>query len=183
MKEIEVKIELDNADQVASKLKELGCQFSEPVIQDDRIFIPNGTSLPANRGVNVLRLRKQQDKFILTLKQALTGQLDCIERETAVSDPEQTILMFKDLGFYEVARVTKERTKTKFNELEICLDKVEKLGTFIEVEKLVPEEGCDDKKSLAVQTELLEFLSNLGLDLKKRVNTGYDNLLIQRGKI
>jgi len=50
------------------------------------------------------------------------------------SDVEGLIRLLKRLGFKEVARVVKERTEFQVGEVKIALDKVEKLGCFIEIE-------------------------------------------------
>ena len=41
MKEIEVKAKVRNLEEVKQKLSALGCVFSEPVLQDDRIYLHN----------------------------------------------------------------------------------------------------------------------------------------------
>jgi hypothetical protein len=40
------------------------------------------------------------------------------------------------LNFKEVVRVVKKRKKTHYKDYEICLDEIENLGTFIEIEKI-----------------------------------------------
>ncbi len=37
-KEIEVKAKVDNLQEIKQKLENLGCVFTEPVVQDDTIF-------------------------------------------------------------------------------------------------------------------------------------------------
>jgi len=52
----------------------------------------------------------------------------------------------------------------------ICLDEVEGLGSFIEVEKTSAEDGE------AIQEELFNFLESLGVKREDRVFKGYDTL-------
>lgn len=177
MKEIEVKAKVTDKQSVQQKLEDLGCQFTSLISQKDRIFIPTGMALPVESGVNVLRIREQDGKFIFTLKQAITNQLDCLEKESEVSNPQAMIDSFELLGFYEASTVHKQRMKCKYNGLEICLDTVEKLGDYIEVEKL-----AEEADSQVVQDELFRFLKTLGVEEQDRVHDGYDVLIAKLNK-
>lgn len=75
------------------------------------------------------------------------------------------------LGYHQAIHVVKTRTKTKYQDMEICLDEVEELGSFIEVEKIVEGEGE------TVQNELFGFLETIGVSKENRVLKGYDTLL------
>ena len=175
MREIEVKARVSNKPELQKQLTALGCVFSEPVSQRDRIFVPIGSSVPVNPGVNVLRIREQNGKYIFTLKQTIKNQLDCLERELGIDNPEELAEIFKLLGFFESVGVNKQRQKTKYKGLEICLDSVEGLGDFIEVEKL-SEAGDGD----IVQAELFNFLQILGITKKDQVFEGYDVLAARK---
>lgn len=172
MKEIEVKAKVDDRDELMQKLLALGCVFSEPITQKDRIFIPEGHSIPVENGVNVLRIREQSGKYILTLKQQVTNQLDCIEKELIIDNPEEMAGICKLLGFFEVSHVVKTRQKSKYQGNEICLDTVERLGEFIEVEKLAEEGNAE-----VIQEQLFSFLESLGISKTNQVTDGYDILL------
>ena len=75
------------------------------------------------------------------------------------------------LGFTEVSQVSKKRVTTTYNEYEICFDKIEGLGDFIEVEKIVPDDEGD-----GVQDKLYQFLFSLGFTHDDVVEIGYDVL-------
>ncbi len=75
------------------------------------------------------------------------------------------------LGYHKAISVYKNRTKAKYKDMEICLDEVDHLGSFIEVEKIT--EGDGD----AVQEELFNFLETLGVKRDDRVINGYDTLM------
>jgi len=67
--EIEVKAKVKNFDGLISKLKELGCVLSEPIVQDDYIFNQKGVDLKNhNNDTPVLRIREQAGKIIFTVK-------------------------------------------------------------------------------------------------------------------
>ena len=174
-REIEVKAYLKNFEEIRKKLELLGCSLSEPVKQEDIIYLPNGVDIDdVKKGTNSLRIRKEKGKYIFNLKQRMDVSLDCIERETVIADPQAMNEIIKLLGFYEFQKLTKTRRKCKYNEYEICLDEVEGLGAFVEVEKISSEDG--EK----VQQELFQFLESLGVKCEERATRGYDILLHQK---
>ncbi len=152
----------------------MGCVFSKRLEQRDRTFLEKGiTPSQIASGINVLRIRRQGEKSFFTLKRHDTNELDCIEKETEISDPEELEDVLKFLGCHLDVVINKKRRKTKFKGMEICLDEVEGLGFFIEVEKLTQE----NSDSLKIQEELFQFLESLGISREDRVINGYDTLI------
>jgi adenylate cyclase class 2 len=78
------------------------------------------------------------------------------------------------MGYKMANRVVKNRRKGMVGEYEICLDEVEDLGTFIEVEKMA-EEDIEQ-----VRKELLDFTISLGVSLEDEVKRGYDILILEK---
>ena len=72
--EVEVKAKIVDLEAVTQKLQALGCVLGEPVHQKDQVYIPKGLTVPVESGVNVLRIREQDGKFIFTLKIAVKNQ-------------------------------------------------------------------------------------------------------------
>jgi adenylate cyclase, class 2 len=176
MKEIEVKAKIQNFDFLLSKLKELGCNFSEPLIQKDKIFLSNNLEFPdIILGTPVLRIRESKDNRF-TLKISPENELACFEHEVIVNDSKQMHEILKNIGFHEVVKVNKSRIKCKYNDYKICLDDVEDLGKFVEVEKI------SDENSSKVQKELFKFLESLGVKKEDRVFKGYDTLIYYKDK-
>lgn len=176
MREIEVKARVADFEPIIQKLESLGCLLSQPILQDDKVFLQNGLGfddlIPGN---NVLRIRRQGEKNIFTLKVKGAREMDCIERETEISDTEKLSEILKYLGYYEVVHIRKSRRKCNYQNLEICLDEVDVLGTFIEVEELT-EEGDGGK----IQDKLFDFLVSLGVKKGDRVLSGYDKLMFNK---
>lgn len=174
--EIEVKARMRDEAAVRAALMAQGCTLSDPIVQDDTVYLPKGVDpLNGYAGLNVLRIRRQGDRAIFTLKQNRGNELDCLEHETDITDPEQLDAIIRLLGFELFARVRKARQKGKLGEYEVCLDHVDDLGDFIEVEKMTNEENGE-----AVQTELFTFLQRLGVSPSDRVFNGYDTLMWQK---
>ena len=178
-KEIEVKAKLNNSEEVISKLKELGCVLSEPIIQHDIIFVDNnyGVVDKFQPDKNLLRIRESSGKFILTLKQPKSNEQDAIEHETEIKNFGEMKEILEHMGLHEAVQVHKTRRKTHYNDWEICLDEVEGLGSFIEVEKI-----ADNPDVEAVQNELFDFLKSLGIKPEDRVTNGYDTLVYRKIK-
>jgi adenylate cyclase class 2 len=174
--EIEVKAKVEDLSVLISKLEEIGCVFSSPIIQDDYIYNQKGVDLrKGSQGTPVLRVRKQGERIIFTLKKDRSNELDCIEKEIDVTDENTLKEIIELLGFEKTVEVHKKRQKCKFNEYEICLDEVEGLGSFIEVEKMSDEDGGK------VQKELFDFLKKLGVSEENRILVGYDTMIWQKG--
>jgi len=170
--EIEVKAKVKDFEIIKDKLKELGCVLSLPIIQNDYIYNSKTTNIREGYdGSPILRIRKQGEKILFTLKKNRTNELDCIEKEIEVSNDETLRDILLLMNYESNVEVHKKRIKTTYKDYEICLDEVEGLGTYIEVEKMSEEDG--EK----VQNELFEFLETLGVSKEDRVFKGYDTLI------
>lgn len=175
MKEVEVKAKINNPDNLTTQLKDLGCELGDPIIQNDIIFLPAGLSYEDDLlGRNILRIRKTDGRIVFTLKQPQSNELDCIEKELEIGDVENMEEILKLVGFYEAVRVNKTRVKCKYKDYKICIDKVEELGDFIEVEKITDEDAAK------VQDELFDFLQSIGVDKDDREVHGYDTLMYNK---
>jgi adenylate cyclase, class 2 len=179
MKEIEIKAKLRDRAQVMAKLESLGCVFEKIMTQNDVVYVRNVGSLEtflANSAF--LRIRtKNTTKILFTVKKPVTNNLDAIEHEVEVNSAgelEQALLL---MGYQEAVRINKTRITTTYNGCEICIDEVENLGSFIEMEKLTPE-GDAEK----IQSELFEFFKTLGITDEDRVFNGYDILMLKNKK-
>lgn len=178
MKEIEVKAYLKNEKQIIEKIKTLECILSEPIKQVDTVY----TRLPAKtveeylKNDHFVRIRERSDgKFILTVKKPLSKTvLTKAENETEIKDAKELEKALLLMGYQIANKVIKSRRTAHFNDFEICLDEVENMGTFIEIEKM-SDEDVD-----LVRKELNEFLVTLGVPLEDEVHKGYDILAIER---
>ena len=180
MFEVEVKAQVRDMQKLRAALVAAGCVFDAPVTQKDRIFSPaNVTEHPVPNGVNVLRIREQNGKFEVNLKQPRANELDCLEVEFSAEEPEQICEMFRLLGFKEFAGVVKTREKGQWKDMVVCLDVVEGLGDFIELEKM-----SNKDESVALQEQLFKELAVFGIGPTDQVHHGYDILLLKKqGKL
>lgn len=172
-KEIEVKAKLVDEEAIKQKLVDLGCVFSEPIDQDDAWFVNFTTSYTTFMPkTNFIRIRKSKGKVLFTLKHPQANELDCIEKETDVSNEKELRGILEMLGYHEVVGFHKRSMKAEYRDYGIYLDEITDLGSFIEVEKITEE--SDGEK---VQEELFIFLESLGIKREDRVVNGYDTLV------
>lgn len=172
MREIEVKASLSDQESFLRKALKLGITFGAPVSQEDVTY---ETNTPYDSPEwNIFRIRQQGDMAILTMKyKASSRSRDNHERESIIEDAGQVADMLERLGYSRGVSIRKSRRKAAYKDLEICLDEIDKLGLFVEVEKLAEDNADVDK----IQTELWELLLKLGIEPDNRIHKGYDTLM------
>ncbi len=179
MYEVEVKAKLNDRKGVMKKLMDMGCIFSNELHQIDHIFIPNGIPFPPPFDTPVLRIRKQDDKHLLTLKISQSNRQDCIEHELEISDGDKMLEIMSLMNYRKVPIVNKKRIKTNYKDIEIVLDSVENLGEFIEVERIIDEK--DSILRQKVQEDLLKFLFEIGIPVDDHMlGSKYDIMLYEK---
>lgn len=175
MREIELKFKVDDLDSFIEKLEKLGCSLSDVVYQNDTIYVENLDNIESVEGSIWLRVRKLNDKIEMNLKKQAVKKSESQEIEFEVSDYEKANNFLKTLGYKEWVRVNKKRRYSKYLNANICIDEVERLGNFVEIEYLIAEE---DKK-INYEDELLQIATELGIDISKRVNSHYDTMIFE----
>ncbi len=181
MKEIEVKAKITDIKSLTKKLIDIGFLFDPPRTQEDTIFLPLGIEYCGiTKGTPVVRVRDSNGIISLTLKKRIisNNELIKLEKETVVSDKQQALEIVEHMGFHEVVRVNKKRTESKLGGMTVCIDEVEDLGSFIEVERL---SYGDDHEN--IQSQLSDFLQTLGVGADDRITKGYDTLIYEKTKI
>lgn len=172
MYEIEVKARISSVNDWRARLEADGVKFMEPFTQDDQTFAETDWDYTETCQRIVMRLRRQNDTVILTLKRSLTNELDGIELETVVSDYDATAAMLCEMGYEPQVRIKKTRQLGTLGDIAICLDDVEGLGSYIELEQM-----GDEGDGTAIQKQLWQQLLDWGAQQKDRETRGYDTLL------
>ena len=178
MREIEVKLKVADLEALEQKLKDRGCVFSAPINQHDTVYSRGDSTSEweeSKEGDIILRIRKQDDKTEFNLKQQKSSELDNLEYETKVEDPKALHQILLTIGWHPEVEVKKIRRKGKLDKYEVCLDEVESLGGFVELEKLT-DENTDPIK---VQEELLQVLESFGIPRSDLEVRGYDTMIFQ----
>lgn len=173
MREIEVKLKVEDTAALVEKLRAQGCELGDPIRQHDAIYAKAGDASPwehSKEGQVVMRIRRQGDKAEFNLKQQRTNELDNAEFETEVSDADAVHEILTRIGYAPQVEVKKVRRKGTWKGCEVCVDEVDGLGGFIEIEKLT-DDAADPHR---VQEELLAELESLGLSRADQELRGYD---------
>ncbi|NGX31125.1 MAG: hypothetical protein K940chlam8_00485 [Chlamydiae bacterium] len=175
--EIEVKLKLTDAQlHIFEKWLNQNTKFQE-VQSHEEIYLthPKIDWIEENIQTRYLRIRKMKDKKQLCFKK-LNFKEDkryCDEYEIEISDSEKLLKIFQLLGFEENCHINKTRKVFQFQGLEINLDIVDELGSFVEIEVI-------ERNSPSVLEEFQridQFLKSLGLSQAKRINIGYVQLM------
>lgn len=172
MREIEIKCRVANRTGLLAALDRLGISLSEPKKQHDVVYGEPGAK-DNSLDANWLRIRTENDKVVyFTLKRSVVGHLDSIEHETIVDNAAELQAIIELLGFELYSDLTKTRQKGGYEDIEVCVDEVPGLGSFIEAELMMEHDSDHD----VVVARLWDFFDQLGLDKADEVHEGYDVL-------
>lgn len=165
--EIEKKYRLTAAQQeeVLERLSEIEASFQGEDFEENILY--RGGVLDEKNAV--LRIRKIDDKAILTYKLRIQNQSDIkhqIEHETPVDDPDEIEKIVENLGFKKKLIYEKRRKTWLFREVEIVVDELP-FGLFMEIEG-----------SITAIAEAEMFLDIEDLTVEHRT---YPNLTIEFG--
>jgi len=169
MKNIELKIQVDDFQSINKNLKKARATNEGVLSQTDTYFNCEGKRL---------KLREQNDKeFLLVLyarpdkKEAKVSDFDIINFDKKQSQALKAVLK---KAYGEKVVVKKERKLWMYKNTRIHLDKVEKLGTFLELETLVTKDLALAKKEYDKVVDLLD------LDRYKKLERSYSDMLLAK---
>ena len=187
MIEIEKKFQVVSFDAIRKELAADDLDVMEdlpPRYQSDEYF--NHRQLRFELQDIALRIREVDDRHVLTFKgpnqDATTKIRTEIELDLAREDAGKMSEIFLGMGMHSVAKVTKTRDTILLRwqgaNVEICLDAVEEVGYFVELE-IVAE--SDDEVETA-KSKLEALADRFGL--KDSTTTSYLEMLLQaRGQL
>ncbi len=170
--ETEIKIKIDDHEQLVSNLSALGAGYKGVVFQQDSYF--DNAVADMVRGDSCLRLRSESDdrgnmlRSILCYKGSkLPGRVKArTEIETIVDNPENMRQILEGIGYKINLSYNKKREIWLFNDCEVCLDLLPLMGCFVEIE------GKDEEK-------VIETVSKLSLDLNDYERRSYACLMVE----
>lgn len=155
MLEMELKAVLKNKLQVINYLGKKECEWSRTLFQEDVIYIQNSIEKTVN--IPVFRIRKIDGKTVVTLKVQAADLNTARELELEVSDDKIMHQILQIIGFEAKVEVKKKRIETDYRGYKICIDEVEELGDFLEIEKL-SEEDSNRETEYEIMWHILEEL-------------------------
>lgn len=174
MIEVEVKVRADHS-KIRSVLKEMGASKVGVEEQSDIYFAAPYRNFAKTD--EALRIRSLGGQAVLTYKGPKLDKVSKtrVEIETPV-DGTSAAKIFHALGFIEAGAVSKKREIFRVGEIIVCLDAVEGLGEFLEVELDV-----ENKKDLeSSRAKLFKLLSQFGLGESDSIRTSYLEMVLDK---
>ena len=181
--EVEIKIQIDNFNEIKSRVEAVG-KLIKSIKQIDDYYIPFHENFFEKKPFPVewLRIRTNPDKVVFEYTRAVgikdDGNYEFAEEyETEISSPEELRKILNFLDFKKYVTVNKQREYWDCGDIEIALDKIEGLGSFIEAEAKGDFESVEQARQAC-----LKFLEDLGIknagdvEIKK----GYPVLLLEK---
>jgi adenylate cyclase class 2 len=174
MIEVEVKVKADHS-QIRPLLIEMGASKIGVEEQSDVYFAAPYRNFAKTD--EALRIRSLGGQAVLTYKGPKLDKVSKtrVEIETSV-DGTAAAKIFQSLGFIEAGAVRKKREIFRAGEIIVCLDEVEGLGEFLEVEIDV----ADNEDLASSRAKLFEFLYKFGLNEKDSIRTSYLEMLLEK---
>jgi len=154
---IEVEVKARSPPDIEARILDLGGELMGVESHTDLYF--SSPFCDFAKTDEALRIRTKEGGARLTYKGAKLDSETKSRRELTVrvDDPKALEAILESVGFFRAAVVKKRRTKYALGEAVLCVDEVEGLGSFVEVEL----SGGDDW--LAQKRTALEILAKLGL--------------------
>ncbi len=171
--EIEARVKVDNLENLRAKLKTLGAECSAAEAQNDIIYKEKSKACETQKaGSYILRIRETGTKSFLTFKALTERKGVWKEYEVEIDDAQRMQQILHTLGFVNVLEMHKTRQHARLDKINICLDKIKELGTYLECEIIGehPEQAKQELKTL---------LQKLGYDKKEIIHDGYLALLFK----
>ena len=173
--EIEIKLPVKNSQEVLDILKDIGFMVKKEIQEEDTYF--NSEYRNIKERDEALRIRKSRDCDINFKGPKIDAvSMSRMELETEVQDGETMEKILTYLGFLPVASVCKVRKYLTHREMTACVDRVEGLGEFLELEVVAETE----KKREIYLEQMKEILNALGYSMEDTVRTSYLGLLMKR---
>lgn len=180
MIEVEIKLPIENRESVTENLGKIGFLKTGLVREEDAYFDNDSGQIRKNG--EALRVRRIADlltggeETVITYKGRKMDQVSMSrkELETGVEDADVCIGILEALGFQIVEpKVIKIRQEYTFDQMHACVDMVENLGDFLELELVIEKE---DGKEAALQ-KIEKVLQRLGYTIKDTVRNSYLSML------
>jgi adenylate cyclase class 2 len=169
--EVEHKYRVADLERLAAQLAELGAKPGEEKVQEDCYYAHPARDFATSD--EALRLRRVGDANFITYKGPKVGATSKTrqELELPLERGAKALAQFgqllEALGFRQVATVRKRRRKASLTregrEVEISLDDVEQVGTFVELELM-----ADAAERVQAEQCLSSLAQELALDQGER---------------
>ena len=144
MLEVELKVRVPSLDPVRERLTEQKAKFSGKLHEHDIYY--NAPHRDFGKTDEAVRVRYTDDHAVVTYKGPKIKKYGLKAREElnfAVESGEAFETMLHRLGFTKTTEVNKWRENYTLGNASVCLDTVDELGTFAEIEVIIEDETTD----------------------------------------
>lgn len=185
MIEVEIKLPLHRKAATERDLISLGFIPGHLIRESDTYFTSDFHDFMKRD--EALRIRESENMTTRESNAVLTfkgPKLDAIsmtrkELETGVEDPAICRDILLSLGYQMLAPVNKLRQYYTKEQMHACVDQVEGLGSFLELEILVPaEEGNEDTAREEALHQIEDILEQLGYSMAETTRFSYLSMLL-----
>jgi adenylate cyclase class 2 len=177
MIEVEIKSKIKNKEEIEKRLNDMGAVFVKKVKQVDKIFghpsFLDKKNMIIDGGI-VPRIRTVNNKSVLEFKE-IGREGGGFEIESNLSSIEMGLSLLEKLGFTESFTIDKTRNYYTYNDFEICVDDVDGIGSYIEIEKMVMNPEEKDQ----ARGECLKIMAEISPDLTVE-NRKYGDLIQEK---
>lgn len=179
MIEVEVKLPVFDRESTEQRLSFMGFVKGALVRETDIYY--NSEIRDFRKSDEALRIRicenlqTDESKTVITYKGPKLDNISMTrkELETKVGDADVCGEILASVGFHPVFPVKKLRQYYHFETMTACVDQVEGLGDFLELEVIVPEEK--DREEALSQIERL--LEGMGRNMEETTRVSYLSML------
>ncbi len=181
--EVEIKVKVNNLAEIKEKVSKMG-KLIKAIKQIDDYYTPSHRNFFTQKPhpTEFLRIRTNPDKIVFEYNKSINkkenGEHDYAEEyETEILDKKEFEKILGFLDFKKVLTVEKNREYWMCSKIEVALDEVKELGSYVEAE--AKGDFQDEKEA---KKECIKFLKNLGIkDVGKNITfKGYSQLLFEK---
>ena len=154
--EAKYKVDKDILLSVEQRLKQLNADYLDEFIQKDLFFDrPDRSLLHNDSGLRIRSESSSQQMRVLMCFKGPRQKGDFKRREEiefAVENLELARAFLQALGYENILTVSKKRRMWQLDKCLVCLDEVDRLGCFIEIEGPAEQEIAQVTEDLALLT-------------------------------
>lgn len=177
-REYEIKLELTSAEAIRIYNLIKNKLNGKQEFQKDRYYCPKNINIRRFMEKRCIRIRVENEKKMLDYKEIEhennTIFQKLIEYSTEIEDENCMDMILQRLGLILVLSINKERIECIYKEMcKIAIDKVEKLGWFIEIE-LINYDGDE----LTLENRIKEIIEDLNIENIRINKIGYSNMML-----
>lgn len=163
-KNLELKLKINSIAIIEKMILNLNIGYNSEFFQEDIYY-------HFNKGLLKVRIEGNEKFLIFYLRDE--KKKDRWSNYSILKLTEEKYRKFLDKSYNEVIRVKKTRKLFIYKNTRIHLDRVDKLGEFLELETVVNQDDVSAKM------EFDEVVTHLNLDLSKQINDSYKNMLMR----